>query len=85
MTETATLFVHTPDGKTYPIADCEASVIIQSARDVVGYVTVKEAAEQLKVHEKVVYQLCSERKIKSVRVGRCIRIPAAEIAKIKAR
>lgn len=85
MTETATLFVHTPDGKIYPIADCETSVVIQTAREAGGFVTVKEAAEQLKVREKFVYQLCSQRKIKSVRVGRCIRIPAAEIAKIKAR
>jgi excisionase family DNA binding protein len=41
--------------------------------------TIPEVAEMLRVHQKTVYKLVSERKLRGVKVGRAVRIRASEL------
>jgi len=46
--------------------------------------TVKEAAERLRVSTATVYGLCKDGKLAHVRVGSSIRIPDAELGRLRA-
>jgi len=45
--------------------------------------TVKEAAERLRVSTATVYGLCKDGKLAHVRVGNSIRIPEAELGRLR--
>jgi excisionase family DNA binding protein len=41
--------------------------------------TIPEVAEALRVHQKTVYKLVSERKLRAVKVGRAVRVRLTEL------
>jgi excisionase family DNA binding protein len=53
--------------------------MVADANDVV---TVREVAKRLKVSRSLVYQMIRRGEIKSVHLGRSVRIPAEELARL---
>jgi excisionase family DNA binding protein len=47
-----------------------------------GPLTVKQAAERLGISTKTVYQLCNDGKLRHKRIGRTIKIEAADLAEL---
>ena len=41
--------------------------------------TINEAATSLRVHEKTLYRWISERRVRAVRIGRMLRLPASSV------
>ena len=55
-----------------------------TAKELPKLMTVREVAEQLRLSRSKVYELINLRELRTVKIGRCVRVPEAAVRELLA-